>query len=76
MELLTCHPDPEQDIWKTTTANMPEVRNIFYKIKELQFPDRPDYEFIRNQLNILLQKERGRIVPPSLETHSSFTVFL
>ena len=69
-----CLADPEQYIWRTTTVNMPEVRAIFYKIKELQFSDRPDYVFIRNQLNILLQKEGGHCVPPSIETQSSSIV--
>lgn len=54
-----CLSDPEHNLWCSTTRNMPEVRNIFYKIKQLQFADRPDYDYIREQLNTLLQKEEG-----------------
>jgi len=62
-----CLLDPECHLWKTTTSNMPEVKSIFYKLNETLYSDKPDYKFIRNQLNTLLQKEGGNYVPKSLE---------
>lgn len=58
-----CLSNPETYLWSTTTRNITEIHNIFYKIKQLQYGDRPDYNYIKEQLTILLQKEEG--------THSS-----
>ena len=52
-----CLADPENLLWKTTTAEIPEVRNIFESIKRLQYSDRPNYEYIEKQLQSLLQRE-------------------
>lgn len=69
-----CLADPEHCLWKTTTSSMPEVKNIFYKINELSYPDRPDYNFIRLQLNTLLKREEGFHASRSLETFNTFCV--
>jgi len=52
-----CIEDPENYLWCKSTHGMQEVRNIFYKIKELKYIDKPDYEYIREQLKFILQKE-------------------
>jgi len=52
-----CFEDPEHNLWKTTTARLQEVKNIFYCLKKLQYVDRPDYEYIRQQLFSLLHNE-------------------
>lgn len=60
-ELKTkCLAEPEKYIWRTTTNSMPELRNIFYKIANLKYADRPDYVYIRDQLNFLYQKEEAK----------------
>ena len=58
--------------WSTTTHKMQEVRNIFYKINELKYEDKPDYEYIREQLKTLLQKEEG--LHTSLDTGETLVV--
>lgn len=67
-----CLSDPENCLWCSTTKNMQEVRNIFYKLKQLQYSDRPDYDYIRDQLTTLLQKEEG--THPSVDIKTSATV--
>lgn len=52
-----CFSDPEKNLWKTTTTRMQEVKNIFVSLSKLQYPDRPDYEYIRQQLFSLLKNE-------------------
>jgi hypothetical protein len=69
-----CLTSPETYLWRTTTSKIPELHNIFYKIKQLQYSDRPDYEYIRNQLKSLQQKEEQS--QPSLETGISSGVKL
>ncbi len=59
-----CMAEPEKYLWKTTTANLPEVRNIFYSLSRLRYQDRPNYRYIREQLNSMLQKEEAK--EPSL----------
>lgn len=51
-----CLENPEQLLWKTTTANIIQVRNIFNSIKSLEYGDRPNYEYIRAQLKELLEE--------------------
>lgn len=71
-----CFNDPENHLWRTTTSEMQEVRNIFYKIKELQYADRPDYDYIRDQLTILLQKEETKNPLALLDTRESVSVII
>lgn len=52
-----CFADPEKNLWKTTTAKIQEVKNIFYCLTKLNYVDRPDYEYIRQQLFSILQNE-------------------
>lgn len=52
-----CLNDPEQYLWKTNTANMQQIKNIFWSIKRLKYADRPDYKYIREQLSELLKDE-------------------
>jgi serine/threonine protein kinase len=54
-----CMDDPESYLWCGNTREMQEIRKIFHKIKELKYTDTPDYEYIREQLKFLLQKEEG-----------------
>lgn len=71
-----CLTDPEKLLWRTTTNGMQEVRNIFYKIQQLTYSDRPDYNYIREQLNTLLQKEETKYSQTSSDTRETVTVLL
>lgn len=51
-----CLEDPEHLLWRTATAKMVQVKNIFYSINKLQYADKPDYEYIRGQLQELLSQ--------------------
>jgi len=51
-----CLEDPEHLLWRTTTAEMLQIKNIFYSIKKLQYADKPDYGYIRTQLQELLSQ--------------------
>jgi len=44
-----CLASPEKLLW-VTTKNIPEVKEIFYHLQKLEYRDKPDYMFIRNQL--------------------------
>lgn len=70
-----CLADPEKHIWRTTTLGMVELRHIFYHIARLQYSDRPDYGYIRDQLNALLQKEEVKEQSVrSIDTRTSVSV--
>lgn len=56
-----CLAEPEKHLWKTTTANLQEVRNIFNSIMKLKYGDRPDYNYIKLQLESLLHTEESRL---------------
>lgn len=47
---MRCLSHPEQFLWTTTTKFMPQVAEIFYHIKSLQYEDCPNYEFVRSKL--------------------------
>ena len=67
-----CLADPDKHIWRTTTSSMQEIKNVFYQISSLQYADRPNYAFIREQLISLLQKEEAKEHSlPSLDTRAS-----
>ncbi len=55
-----CLANPESLLWKTTTAGVDQIQQIFYSIKKLGYADRPDYELIRQQLLGLLQHEEDK----------------
>lgn len=55
-----CFSDPERYLWRTTTARNQEVRNIYYSLTPLKYEDRPDYEYIRQQLFSLLRNEETK----------------
>ncbi len=57
-----CINSPEAFLWRTTTAAVEPVKQIFYSIQKLAYADRPDYEFIRQQLLQLLQTEEEKEV--------------
>eukprot|EP00826_Nyctotherus_ovalis_P064081 TRINITY_DN9396_c0_g2_i5.p1 TRINITY_DN9396_c0_g2~~TRINITY_DN9396_c0_g2_i5.p1 ORF type:complete len:227 (-),score=52.30 TRINITY_DN9396_c0_g2_i5:53-733(-) len=61
-----CMSNPEELLWRTTTAGIPELRNIFYYLKTLQYADRPDYEYIYAQLNQILDRELNKTVTKSI----------
>jgi hypothetical protein len=53
-----CLEDPEKYLW-IATKDIQEVKNIFYHLKKLNYADRPDYEFIKNELkNIFLKYQQ------------------
>eukprot|EP00826_Nyctotherus_ovalis_P012589 TRINITY_DN1333_c0_g1_i5.p1 TRINITY_DN1333_c0_g1~~TRINITY_DN1333_c0_g1_i5.p1 ORF type:complete len:150 (+),score=29.04 TRINITY_DN1333_c0_g1_i5:929-1378(+) len=67
-----CLNCPELHLWKTT-ANMQEVKDIFWAIKKLRYADRPDYQFIRQKLVALLKNEKcGKDAKP----YASISVYL
>ena len=66
-----CLANPEEQLWKNTTAGVEEVKNIFHSIKQLEYPDRPNYEFIRRELLRLLQKEENKERGSDIKTTAS-----
>ena len=54
-----CLKNTEQYLWKKT-KNIQEVRNIFYYIKKLEYADKPDYAYIKQQLINIYENQ----VPP------------
>ena len=44
-----CLKNPEGYLWKKT-KNIMDVKNIFYYIKKLEYADKPDYAYIKQQL--------------------------
>jgi hypothetical protein len=47
--------NPEKYIWTTTTKRYPQIRDIFYHIKSLQYDDKPKYSFIGDKLRDILR---------------------
>lgn len=50
-----CLNNPEEKLW-IATKDCPEVKNIFYHLKDLSYKDIPDYKYIRNQLKNILER--------------------
>lgn len=72
-----CLSNPEEHLWKTAINGMREIKNIFFCIARLRYEDRPDYDYIRKELNALLQREEIKEhSQPSLETRTSTAVSL
>jgi len=65
--------DPETHLWRTT-SKISELHSIFHKINQLKYEDKPDYEYMRDKLKFLQQKEEQS--QPSLETGISSGVRL
>ena len=55
-----CLKNPETCLW-STTRGLQEVQNIFHKIQQFKYGDRPDYDYIKEQLNTLLKKEEASV---------------
>ena len=51
-----CIAEPEKYLWKTTTREMTEMKDIFNDISKLRYADKPDYNFIQEQLSSLLER--------------------
>ncbi len=54
-----CFASPREHMWVSTTKSLPEIHNIFYSLSSLQYADRPDYAYIRTQLESLVTLERA-----------------
>ena len=51
--------DPQKYLWTNENTKQPEVQNIFYSLQKLKnIYDRPDYQFIRQQLTEMLDKAK------------------
>ena len=57
-----CLDDPDKYLFLSSTKNIKEINNIFEYIKNLKFETEPDYNFIKNQLLILKNKEIQKIL--------------
>eukprot|EP01022_Parablepharisma_sp_SALTPOND_P012582 TRINITY_DN161_c0_g2_i8.p2 TRINITY_DN161_c0_g2~~TRINITY_DN161_c0_g2_i8.p2 ORF type:complete len:386 (+),score=13.43 TRINITY_DN161_c0_g2_i8:911-2068(+) len=69
-----CLENPDELLWKTTTFGVEEIKNIFYSISGLGYADRPNYEYIRQQLVQLLQKEENK--ERGIESKTTMTTVL
>eukprot|EP00347_Sterkiella_histriomuscorum_P020241 403338552 len=47
---LKCFSNPEKYLWTTTTRGLQQVKDIFYHLKNLEYADSPNYQFIRDKL--------------------------
>ena len=56
-----CIDNPEKYLFLKNTKNNKEIMNIFNYIKNLNFENEPDYDYIYNQLSILKNKEIQKI---------------
>ena len=57
-----CLNNPEEKLW-IVTKDIPEVKTIFYYLNSLQYKDKPDYLFVKNQLkNILVRNYQENYV--------------
>jgi len=65
-----CLSNPDKFLWEVT-KNIPEVKNIFYHIKRLEYADKPDYQFIRDQLKSISERhndvQRMITMPPIMK---------
>ena len=59
-----CLDNPEQYLW-IKTKKIPEVKDIFYLIKQLNYGDKPDYNRIRQLLISIYEKSLPMYVQPS-----------
>ncbi|CDW83244.1 serine threonine protein kinase [Stylonychia lemnae] len=68
-----CLNNPEEKLW-IATKDCPEVKNIFYHLKDLSYKDIPDYKFIRNQLKNIL--ERNTEIPSNYISQVATQAFI
>lgn len=52
-----CLKAPQRLLWDKT-KNIIEVRNIFYYLNKLKYPDMPDYNFIKKQLISIYERNQ------------------
>lgn len=50
--------DPENKLWSNETEDLPEIREIWEAIKNLQYKDEPDYAFIRAKLKQIFERSQ------------------
>jgi hypothetical protein len=50
-----CLNNPEEKLW-IVTKNIPEVKNIFFHLKSLNYKDQPSYAYVRGQLKSILNR--------------------
>lgn len=55
-----CLREPEKYLWPNPMSGGKEMRNIFYAVNALEYYDRPNYTYIREQLLSLLNIERKK----------------
>lgn len=58
-----CLCDPEKKLFLSTTKNKPEIVEIFRHLKLLNYEDRPNYSFIKIQLDSLRVQEINKNSP-------------
>jgi len=63
-----CLENPQRYLWNAT-KNLNEVRNIFYHIQGLGYACKPNYEYIKQ--NLICIYEKNQVIYP---TPSNFTV--
>jgi len=51
---MKCLSDPERFLWTTQTKWKSQLSEIFNHIKGLAYEEKPNYEFVRNQLKGIL----------------------
>lgn len=56
-----CLKDPENKLWSKETEDIPEIKEIWRSIQDLEYQDEPDYNFIRGKLKQIY--ERSQYVP-------------
>ena len=57
-----CLDEPDKYLFLSSTKNNKEIYYIFEYIKNLKFETEPDYNYIKNQLSILKNKELQKIL--------------
>lgn len=63
-----CLENPETHLWHVT-KDIQEVKNIFYHLKKLNYADKPDYDFIRNELKSIYLRYQMPFNSPSVDTN-------
>lgn len=48
-----CLSNPEEKLW-LVTKDIPEVKKIYSHLISLNYKDKPDYQFVRNNLKSIL----------------------
>jgi hypothetical protein len=53
-----CIKDPENKLWSTETSDLPEIKDIYHHINELEYKDQPNYDFIRKKLKLIFERSQ------------------